>query len=525
MPADALHRMDRTRAPRPRAAGPEPTPMDLQLYLDHWKLSEHPFRAEEARSDSVYNRVLEGAVAHPDFAKIYGDPARPSSTIVFGEKGSGKTAMRLMMQRKIEARNRERETGRTWLVCYDDLNPTLDRLSRNLREANPDRVLKALRLADHQDAILSLAATELIDSVLSSKDRKQARKTKRTLRQMSEQQRVDLATLALLYDQPRAGQIFDRWERLLSLLKLRSWWGRGPHSACNVVLALVGLAGGAAWRFFDAQAWEWKAAAIAGGAGFALSALWWLGRSWRNLRLARQIGREIRVVERPPGVLARQLWEIDAARVAAQPIPKKSDQDTRYELTARLVRLLDRLGHSSLVALVDRVDEPVLIHGDASRIKRLVWPMLDNKFLQQEGVAIKMLLPVETSQLLAAEDAQFQKQARMDKQSVVNPLKWTGATLYDLCSWRLRQCRRQGAQDSLELEDLFDDDVTRDDLIDALDQMHQPRDAFKLLYASISEHCKNTAGSEGAFAIPRTTLDQARREQSQRLTNLYRGFA
>ena len=155
-------------------------------------------------------------------------------------------------------------------------------------------------------------------------------------------------------------------------------------------------------------------------------------------------------------------------------------------------------------------------------MKLVLWPMMNNKFLQQHGIGIKMLLPIEMSQMLAGESSDFRRQARLDKQNMVNPLKWTGITLYDLCSWRFANCQETGGE-KRALEDLFADDVTHDDLVEALDQMHQPRDAFKFLYAVIAEYCNNTPAETEGMRIPKATLDFVRRAQSQRLVELYRG--
>lgn len=499
--------------------------MDLKRYFDHWKLAEHPFQAEEARNDAVYNRMLEEAIAHPDFTKIYGDPANPSTTIVFGEKGSGKTAIRLMIQEMLRHYNRERESGKVWVVCYDDLNPMLDRLSRAIGTDDPHRVLESIRLADHQDAILSLAVTELIDSVLVSGDKAAVKRRSKTFKKMDEQMRSDLATLALLYDQPRHGHASDRWTRLNRLLRTGSAWDKGGHGFVALTLLIVGLGGAGGWRLLESPTWHWYAAAIVGGLGGLFFGFGWLRRKWRNRRKSRQVNREVRVVPREPGFTERQLWDLKDDDLASRPLPTKGDQDSRYDLTARFLGIIRVLGYESMITLVDRIDEPVLVNGDGKRMKQLVWPMLNNKFLQQEHIGVKMLLPIETSQMLAAEDSEFKRQARLDKQNVINPLKWTGTTLYDLCTWRLRNCQKGVSQPSVALEDLFDDEVDSDYLIEALDQMHQPRDAFKFLYAVIVEHCRNTPESDQNYKIAKATLDYVRREQSQRVVDLYRGMA
>jgi len=112
--------------------------MNLTTFLEHWKLTENPFRAEEARQDPVFTRLeaakrdldrrpradLAGdpdtvrpmtpapgpsqvsATAHSDFEKIAGDFDCPSTAIVFGEKGSGKTAIRIQLADRVSAHNR-----------------------------------------------------------------------------------------------------------------------------------------------------------------------------------------------------------------------------------------------------------------------------------------------------------------------------------------------------------------------------------------------------------------------------------
>ena len=145
--------------------------MDLQRFFDHWKLKEHPFQAEEALNDAVYNRMLKAAITHPDFTKIYGDPASPGTTIVFGEKGSGKTAIRLMIQRKLNDYNESRDTDQAFVVSYEELNPLLDRLARHMKTNDGEKIMKSIRLADHQDAILSLAVTKLLDEALEADDK------------------------------------------------------------------------------------------------------------------------------------------------------------------------------------------------------------------------------------------------------------------------------------------------------------------------------------------------------------------
>src|SRR3954463_628277 len=110
--------------------------MNISQFFEHWRIVENPFRGEEARHDTVFARVgfngaapataapasggpvavdaapqnggsaeararIEPATHHSDFDKIIGELGRPSTAIVFGEKGSGKTAIRLQIAERI----------------------------------------------------------------------------------------------------------------------------------------------------------------------------------------------------------------------------------------------------------------------------------------------------------------------------------------------------------------------------------------------------------------------------------------
>ena len=48
--------------------------------------------------------------------------------------------------------------------------------------------------------------------------------------------------------------------------------------------------------------------------------------------------------------------------------------------------------------------------------------------------------PLELRYLIHKESAAFFQEARLDKQSLVDRLEWSGATLYDLCNLRLAAC-------------------------------------------------------------------------------------
>ena len=59
-----------------------------------------------AQTDPVFKDHCIDSTYHPTWDKIYGNPAEPATSLVFGEKGPGKTALRLQIVRHLAAYNR-----------------------------------------------------------------------------------------------------------------------------------------------------------------------------------------------------------------------------------------------------------------------------------------------------------------------------------------------------------------------------------------------------------------------------------
>jgi len=515
--------------------------MNVDSFLTHHGLTENPFEAEEARHDPVYARMIDSSTNHPDFGKILGQHEPPSTAIVFGEKGSGKTAIRLMISRRVAAHNESNPDRQMLLVVYDDLNPSLDRVvqwrrSRTGSDASVDQLLSGYRLEDHQDAILSLAVTQLVDLILTHKQESNGQEKLRPpamdqrLKSMPRRLRCDLAVLAALYDQPGSGPIVPRWRKLCNRLRV----GRlGPvaalsYAATAATVMTLGLLVGHWLSKAIGDSWPWFMPVT----GVTLSAslvLWglWLNRQGAAWLLSRRLQREMPAVQRRIKAMMSMLLRFRRGDLERQswPLPSADQQNRRYELTGHLVEVLNAVGFSGLTVVIDRVDEPTLISGKADRMRSLVWPMLDNKFLQQDRVGLKMLLPIELRYMLYRESSDFFQGARLDKQNLIDRLSWSGATLYDMCSSRLRACSDRHETQPISLTDLFETDVTREMLIDALDQMQQPRDAFKFLYNVIQEHCRMSPQDQLRFKIAQLTVDTVRRAQSQRVQELQRGLA
>ena len=68
-----------------------------------------------------------------------------------GEKGAGKTALRLQIEEAIGKHNALRSDAKTLVIPYDDLNPILDRYLRGELDKSADQALRHFRLVDHLD--------------------------------------------------------------------------------------------------------------------------------------------------------------------------------------------------------------------------------------------------------------------------------------------------------------------------------------------------------------------------------------
>ncbi len=527
--------------------------MKIDTFLAHYHIGENPFGAEEARHDPVFDRLIERDLSHPEFAKVLGQVDRPGTSVVFGEKGSGKTAIRIMLANQIARHNADHPDRLVLVVPYDDLNPVLDQLLIACG-GSLEATLDELRLEDHQDAILSIAVTRLNDAILGEQPEDPTpgtqpahtwRELKKLLRKLPRQTRLNLAVLSALYDQPRTGSVVSRWRKLRGRLGL-GWQRPVPWAKVGVALALlaaIGVGGAGILEENTDTRTQWLLYGLGiCFAGAIISGMTWIVSLARRSMLSKSILSQMPAVKRSPSDLSSILEELGTSGLSGQPIPmdrSKDGSESRYQLTRRFMEVLSGLGYAGLVVLVDRVDEPTLIHGKADRMRAVVWPMLDNMFLQQKGVGVKLLLPLELRQLIHRESPAFFEEARLDKQHLVDRLTWSGSTLYDLCTSRLHACQVQSVTETapassdspadpdklIQLMDLFQPDVSRDAVIDSLDQMQQPRDAFKFLYNLIQEHCRLSPEDDPSFKIARITLDNVRRAQAQRVQDLHRGLS
>jgi len=195
--------------------------------------------------------------------------------------------------------------------------------------------------------------------------------------------------------------------------------------------------------------------------------------------------------------------------------------------------------------LIDRVDEPQQIQGDPFKMRALIWPLLDHKFLRHPGIGVKLLLPIELAYYLEKEDKEFYDRARPDKLNMIKPLRWTGPSLYDLASDRLRACRivpsangepvgdgasavpsavADAEHDGPRLRNLVDETISDDYLKDALGNLRTPRHLFKFLHRLIEEHCQRHTADQPRWAVDHDTFRTAFASYMRDLEAFDRGY-
>jgi len=486
--------------------------MKTEQFLRHHGIAGNPFSEEDAQTDTVFKRRCLTTIHHPAWDKFFGSPADPSTALVFGEKGSGKTALRLQATSELETYNQNHPTERVFVITYDDFNPYLDHFRAATRAKDTVQALSRWRLQDHMDAILAQGVTQLVDSLTAERI---------DLSVLSLDQRRDLLLLAALYDQSTGEPIERRWSRLRRRSGFRPLWARRDlqvgFGTTLIVAALLFLIP----SLQNLRLLPWLLLPIV---------LAWVYWGWRLARAewyARDIRKGVRVLSRDPAALRWELLWFKPSELGGQPVPKASGGgEERYELLRKFQGVLQPLGYAGIVVLVDRVDEPQQIEGDPRKMRALVWPLLDHKFLRHAGIGLKLLLPIELAYYLEKEDKEFYDRARPDKLNLIKPLRWTGPSLYDLAGDRLRACALEPSSngEGPRLRQIVDDSITDDSLKDALGNLRTPRQLFKFLHRLVEEHCHRHTEDSPRWSIDADTFRTTYSAHIRELDAFDRGY-
>ena len=488
--------------------------MHIQAFLHHHGIERNPFAEEDAQTDPVFKEHCITSAYHPIWDKVYGDPCEPSTSIIFGPKGSGKTALRLQIDSHLDQYNSKHPGQRVFVIRYDDFNPFLDhfcqRLSRR-QSKNPEKALDHWRLWDHMDSILCLGVSDLVNRILTGQSRVESDQiADDQIEKLDRTSCRDLLLLAACYDQSTADSFLVRWNSLRRKLGYRHW------------ASLVRWYGAIAWSVLMAVLFGWFIldgffSGDEDGSRRGLTALWvlpvFIGCGWLPYAVhlvkcqAMAIGmrRHMRVGKREASVLRQVLQLIPPRELVDQPLPRFDRTDDRYELLNKLQSVLRRLGYDGVIVLMDRVDEPHMTGGKSELMRRFVWPLLDNKLLKHPGVGFKMMLPQELHRDVERESRDFHERSRLDKQNVIPSFQWTGESLYDVARARMIACA--SGDNKVEPKSLFDDQLSYERMLAAFQSLRVPRHLFRFLYRVLVEHCNRHTDSQPEFKIKGETFE------------------
>jgi len=480
--------------------------MKIRDFFEHFGIDGNPFAEEDAQKDQVFQGRCIETTFHPAWDKLYGNPEEPDTAIVFGEKGSGKTALRYQMIKAIEKFNKNHSESHPLVIEYANWNPFLDQFhSRFSPRKKLEQTLGRWQLWDHIDAILSLGVTQIVDRLLIPEEVNYpgtVEKNTINAKKLSHHKKRDLLALATFYDQPKGDDLLIRWKQLSRKIGFASWkylwqtWWPSLLGATMTILMIFLVI-----RYGKELSWSYR---IIGGLIFAGWCPWFwkmICRGWKSYWVVRRV----RVLKPDTKMTLKRLNRFNAVDYAGISFPTRHGTDARYELLNRYLEILESLGFHGVIVLIDQVDEPYLISGSPELMQKVLWPMFDNKLLKYPGMGFKFLLPIELLRFLERENAEFHQRARIDKQNLIRSLDWTGTSLYDLANDRIQSGRSSEKQTTIE--DFFEPSVTKKRLEQAFEQLRVPRHLFKFLYRTIMSHVNAHSDGEPIWTISESRFE------------------
>jgi hypothetical protein len=498
--------------------------MKIQQLLEHYGVHMNPFSQEDAQADHIFQQHCAETLYHPAWDKVLGDPGNPGTSIVFGEKGSGKTAIRLQLVNRLRDYNRTHPEERAFIISYDDLNPFLDTFRDRLRgrKRHPDQALQQWRLWDHMDALLTLSTRRLCN-VIADPNATDPDFSLSQIRELPRLRKRDLLMLAAFYDQSSDQSHWRRWAKIkqrIGFVNFTVHWRFVLGILVTLITLLIAFRNVRTEGFSSLNVLKSPWLYLIPAAGWFLWTKRFVTLWWR----ARQVATQVRILEHGTAALRKILSRFPAPELDGQPMPSRDRSDDRYELLAKLQRILKPLGFTSMVIVVDRVDEPHLINGSAQRMRDFLWSMFDNKFLKHPGIGFKMLLPKDVVYFLNREEKEFYERSRLDKQNLIKSLEWTGESLFDMATNRIRACLAEGADRNITIGSFFADDVTTEDLVSRFARLRVPRHLFRFLYRLLTEHCNRSTEDNPSWKISRSVLDTAMESYTRELEAMDRGL-
>ncbi|MGC9328284.1 MAG: hypothetical protein ACP5I1_11665 [Candidatus Hinthialibacter sp.] len=457
--------------------------MFTQKWRNHWGLAEDPFNCEDADKDIILSS-LDSSIVHWSFDRLYGNPHMAAPAIAFGEKGSGKSALRLMTRRRLEKFNEENPQEKIFLIDYIDFNPFLSRFRRAISARADDRqaaqdVVKRWKISDHLDAILSLGVTQFIDQILETNSVK---------KDMTRKQKMYLMLLTSLYYDSDRKTTSEAMQQIRKLIRYFSW--RPILKWISIaILSLVSIAVALIPWFTGMESMFNKLFYILGALGLLGTWGWW---AWDSISARTQsawASRSVKILTRNSSNLSSMLAKVTRKERKEFVLPNGVDESSRYLLLERFIDLLETYGYKGVYVLIDRVDEPSLLSISDGLMRQFIEKLLDIKLLQYPRLGLKLFLPIEMDAIHRNASAEQLKHMRLDKSNLIPELKWSGQELYEIANQRLNACKDSETKD-VSLGDMFEEGFDFVYLKDTLSNLGTPRYAFGFLATLISEYVK-----------------------------------
>lgn len=458
--------------------------MFTQKWRDHWGLKEDPFNCEDADKDVILSE-LDSSIVHWSCDRMYGNPEMAAPAIVFGEKGSGKSALRLMIKKRLEEYNRQNPDAKVALIEYIDFNPYLSQYRRSIVARADDKqaaqeVIKRWKVADHLDSILSIGITQFVNEIIS---------TKNSLKDLSRKQKSYLLMLTCLYynsDKTTTTEALNELKKQVRYFTFRP----GMKWMLVSVLSLLGIG-------LILLPWLLPSPVGPNSLWFTLGVICLLGTwgwffydliSYRSL--ASWASRSIKVLPRNPSHLSNLLSQLSNKERKEYILPRGSDDSSRYQILDCYMDLLENFNYKGLYVLLDRVDEPLLLSVNEELMRQFVERMLDIKLLQYPRLGLKLFLPLEMDAIHRNATPEQLKHMRLDKSNLIPELKWSGQELYEIASKRLQISQNDNAK-PIQLSDMIEEGFDYSYLRETLSTLGTPRYAFGFLSTLITEHVKD----------------------------------
>jgi len=481
--------------------------MFTETWRRRWGLKQAPFAHEDADRDPLLDRIDSWAV-HRSYERLVGSDGEPSSAVIFGERGSGKSALRRSVVRGLNA------SGKSLTVEITDVDPWLEIFqSRRGNNKSGPRNFDDLNRVDLIDLMLSASLMRLGEVLGEDPQR---------LNKLGSAERAELILMVAAYHADLEG---DREERVHSLIAARCGrlWslvrvGLGLVGATMCLAPLLQLQGW--WPLKSSLAFSLAIAGVILLGSLGMHAVW---RSVLARHVARHITRSMSITRPDRALLRRALVALPRSSAPQFLRGAESAEETRYRLLRRVIQLVRRMEWSGLVLLVDRIDESTILEARADSMGSFIDPVLEHKLLQLDGFGLKLFLPVELTPMVRGAGPDRLMRMRLDKATLVDEMRWSGQELLELADRRLAAASNGP---SASVADLLCDDLDLIEMRDALHGLGTPRMAFAFLRDLFEDHARelpdNLPRDSPRWCVSRASFERQRAAWSDRARVLRR---